>query len=76
MTKTILIKECYHACTFFRASTDGMYCSHPHWENGETGWEGYIISQDNSRGKIPLECPLRIESLQIEYKSAWKMEEV
>ena len=74
MTETVIIKECYHSCPFFRASTEGMYCSHPHFKNGETGWEAHIISQDNSHGRVPDECPLMIEPLQVEYKTYWKKE--
>lgn len=75
MKSEIIIKECYHSCPFFRTSMDGMYCSHPYFDDKES-WAEMIITQNNSRGKIPMECPLRIEPLQIEYISAWKMEEV
>lgn len=66
MTEQIIIKECYNSCPFFKVSSDGMYCGHPYW-NDKGEWSEMIVSQDNSRGRVPKECPLKIESLQIEY---------
>lgn len=62
------IKSCYHSCPFFRTTMNEMWCGHPKWQGGETGYESYIISQDNSRGRVPDECPLRENPLIIEYR--------
>jgi hypothetical protein len=39
-----------------------MYCGHPHWI-GESAYSEMIITQDNSHGRVPDECPLRHTSV-------------
>lgn len=68
MKKEIKINSCFHNCTFFGVSMDGMYCGHPYWDNSESAYDNMIITQDNSRdGKIPEKCPLKKENLTIIY---------
>ena len=68
MEKEIKITGCYHSCSFFGNSMDGMQCNHPYWKD-KGAYENMIITQDNSRdGKIPEECPLKNEQLTIVYK--------
>lgn len=66
MNRTIIIKECYHTCPFFAYCSDGMFCSHPYWDD-KGDWSEFIINQDNCRGRVPDECPLKIESAHLEY---------
>ena len=71
MKHEIEIKNCFYSCPFFRSSHgEGMYCSHPIWQTipNRTGWEGFFITHDNSKDRVPDECPLKNETLQIEYK--------
>jgi hypothetical protein len=65
----IHVDSCYYACPFFRPisgytqiSTGEMYCGHPHWI-GEPAYSEMIITQDNSHGRVPDECPLRHTSV-------------
>jgi len=58
------VKSCYNECDFFRSTNDGMSCNHPHFKNCSP-YSNMIISQQNSRGKLPEKCPLRQEELQI-----------
>ncbi len=60
------VKHCYHNCYFF--GIDGgpggaMYCNHLSLDHKNYG--GYIITQDNSRNRVPDKCPLRIEDTKI-----------
>lgn len=62
------IRQCYHSCPFFRTSHEDMYCGHPVWkEKGEEAYGGAFITQDNSKGRVPEECPLRQEPLIVTY---------
>lgn len=70
MEKYVVEKEvegCYHECMFFGTSSDGMECTHPYFEDKEP-YDNMIITQDNSRGKIPEKCPLRISGLEFTYR--------
>lgn len=68
MEKEIKITGCYHSCSFYGNSMDGMQCNHPYWED-KGAYVNMIITQDNSRdGNIPEKCPLRNEQLTIVYK--------
>jgi hypothetical protein len=60
-----VVKECIHHCDFFGTSMDGMQCNHPYFDD-KGAYENMIISQSD-RGKIPEKCPLRKESLTVEY---------
>jgi len=53
-----VVGQCFHSCPFFRTSSDGMECGHPCFED-KTNYESMIITQKNSRGRVPDECPLR-----------------
>ncbi len=64
ITKNYNIKECYQRCPFFGSTKDGMECNHPYWKD-KGAYDNMIITQDNSRGKVPEKCPLRKESLEI-----------
>ena len=37
---------------------DGMECRHPYWE-GKGAYTNMIITQNNSKSRVPEECPLR-----------------
>ena len=58
------VKECYHSCPLFGIPSDGMECTHPVFESGSP-WDRMIITQDNSRGRVPDECPLRKSAIKI-----------
>lgn len=60
-----VVEECIHSCDFFSTSMDGMECSHPYFDD-KGAFENMIISQSD-RGSIPADCPLRRDSLTIEY---------
>lgn len=67
MLNSIAIKtvsECYHSCDFHMNSMDGMYCNHPTLENSSME-EQMIITQDNSRGRVPDKCPLRDGAIRV-----------
>ena len=67
MIKDIIINQCYSGCNFHTNSMDGMYCGHPYFDSQET-YSNMIITHENSRERVPDECPLRKESLTINYK--------
>jgi hypothetical protein len=60
----ITVKECYHSCPLFGISSDGMECMHPVFESGSP-WDRMIITQNNSRGRVPDKCPLRKSAIKI-----------
>ena len=60
----IIVKECYHSCPLFGISSEGMECGHPVFESGSP-WDKMIITQDNSRNRVPDECPLRKSAIKI-----------
>ena len=63
--KTLTVKSCYHACTFFATDMDGMMCCHPEFD-GKNAYDNRIITQQNSRGgNIPEKCPLRKGNTEI-----------
>jgi len=64
--KKIIVKSCYHSCPFFTVNGNTMECGHPHFDD-KNSWDGLIITQDNSRGRVPDECPLRVDVLTITY---------
>ena len=62
MNKTIVVSSCCNDCPLF--TTDGgpgavMICGHPIFK----GYEGAIITHQNSSGRVPYECPLRYEEV-------------
>jgi hypothetical protein len=60
----VTVKECYHSCPLFGTSSEGMECTHPIFEYGSP-WDRMIITQDNSRDRVPDECPLRKSAIKI-----------
>lgn len=60
----VLVNSCYHSCPFFNANSEGMFCGHPHWGD-KYFFDSMIITQDNSRGRVPDECPLKKEPMII-----------
>ena len=69
MNTTTEVKQCYHSCPFFRISHEDMYCGHPVWKEKDTAAYGsLIITKDNSKGRVPEECPLRREPLVVTYR--------
>lgn len=61
---TVIVNQCYYSCPLFGTSSDGMECMHPNFEN-KSVWDRMIITQDNSRGRVPDECPLRKSAIKI-----------
>jgi len=63
VNEDIKVTSCRNACPYFR--TEGMeqmmYCGHPYWIG--KGYNSIIINQNNSNGRVPDECPLRIEPI-------------
>jgi len=58
------VEQCFHSCQFFNTSGHIMECTHPDF--GEVEWEKkLIITQDNSRGRVPDKCPLRNGATEI-----------
>ena len=58
------VHECFFGCDFFETSGHLMQCTHPDFEKME--WEKkLIITQDNSKKRVPDECPLRKGPLEI-----------
>ena len=58
------VKQCYHSCHFFHTVSSVMECTHPDFNDVE--WEKkLIISHENSRGRVPDECPLRKGALEV-----------
>jgi len=51
------VKECYHVCPLFTTSGNEMSCGHQYFKDGDL--ENRIITQDNSRGRVPDQCPLK-----------------
>lgn len=62
----VKVKQCYHSCPFFGVNSEGMYCGHPFFED-KSADDSMIISQDNSRGRVPDKCPLRKGPLNMTY---------
>jgi len=62
MDKLITVSTCYHVCPMFRTGMEGMYCGHPYFEYLDV-YDSCIIHHDNSKGRVPDECPLRVEPL-------------
>ena len=60
--KITVVDECYHRCPFFGNAGNEMKCLHPHLLLKENVWDRMIITQQNSRGRVPDECPLRPRS--------------
>jgi len=56
------VKECFHGCPFFGGGKE-MECDHPYWDG--KGYANMIITQDNSHGRVPDECPLREGGIKI-----------
>ena len=59
--KSTKITQCFMTCPFYGSAPDGMMCNHPHFDNSKYPWDKMIISQENSRGRVPDECPLITE---------------
>ena len=60
MNKVFIVKACRNECPYFEVVEMEriMHCGHPHWL-GKGMDAGFIITQDNSNGRIPPKCPLR-----------------
>jgi hypothetical protein len=56
----IIVEQCYQTCPFYGVSMDGMQCDHPYFSD-KGAYDNMIITQDNSRGRVPDACPLRSE---------------
>lgn len=53
-----VVEQCFHVCQFFNTSGHLMECCHPDFDKMD--WKNkLIITQDNSRGRVPDKCPLR-----------------
>jgi len=62
--KMIVVHECYHSCPFFNNVGQEMQCDHPFYldkANMKTAYDNLIITQQNSRGRVPDACPLKRE---------------
>jgi hypothetical protein len=62
--KMIVVHECYHSCPFFNSVGQEMQCDHPFYldkSNLKTAYDNMIITQQNSRGRVPDACPLKKE---------------
>lgn len=56
--KEKIVTECFHGCQFFGTNGHIMECKHPDFDSKD--WKSkLIISHDNSKGRVPDECPLR-----------------
>lgn len=53
-----IVTQCFRSCPFFEAGMDFMACGHPYF-NDKNPHDGLIITQNNSRNRVPDECPLR-----------------
>lgn len=60
------VTSCYQSCPFYSNSMDGMYCGHPYWKD-KSAYSEMIITQSNSKGRVPDKCPLKKEALTIKY---------
>jgi hypothetical protein len=58
------VTQCYHSCPFFKLEGNLMTCGHPKFEGGDP-YDSLIISQDNSRDRVPDKCPLREETVDV-----------
>lgn len=70
---TIEVTECYHSCPFFSWLSDVMECHHPFFNDKGT-YANMIITQHNSHGRVPDECPLRNEQYQGNFAIKLKIE--
>ena len=52
------VKQCFHSCPFFKVGSDGMECGHPYFDDKGV-YDNMIITQYNSKNRVPDECPLR-----------------
>ena len=57
----VIVKQCYHSCPFFGGHPE-MECCHPYWED-KGPYDNMIIRHDNSIGRVPDKCPLRLEEI-------------
>lgn len=62
--KTVVVDECYHSCPFFGTAGNEMECLHPFFIDKDI-WDRMIITQQNSRGRVPDECPLRQSAVKM-----------
>jgi len=59
-----VVEQCFHSCNFFSTGGHIMECTHPDF--GAVEWEKkLIITQDNSRDRVPDKCPLRNGATEI-----------
>ena len=63
-TFTKQVSQCYHGCQFFGTSMDGMECNHPYFKY-KGAYDNMIITQYNSHGRVPDDCPLRDGPVEI-----------
>lgn len=62
-----VVKSCYNSCKFFKTDGYVMLCFHPELENLDLEKQ-LIITQENSRGRVPDECPLRKGCVEVVLK--------
>ena len=61
------ITGCFHNCSFYNRSMDGMECDHPYFRD-KPSYSNMIIEQKHiSTNLIPEKCPLLSENLRITY---------
>jgi hypothetical protein len=61
--KIEIVYQCFHGCSFFGGGHE-MSCDHPYFKD-KGAYENMIITQDNSHGRVPDECPLKNEPAEI-----------
>jgi hypothetical protein len=64
VNKRKTVKTCWYNCPLYKEVGEVMTCGHPFF-NDKGAYSGLIITHENSRTRIPEECPLRFESLKI-----------
>lgn len=60
--KTKEVTSCYR-CHLRENSMDGMYCSHPYWDQFDA-YDCHIISQGDL-SSFPKKCPLLVDGVEI-----------
>lgn len=58
--RTMFISECGWRCPFFFMNDEDIKCNHPCFDNNKD--KHFLNWDDASIGKIPTECPLKIDS--------------
>jgi len=58
------VEQCYFRCPLFATDSDGMLCSHPTFIETKP-YVNRIITQDNSINRVPDNCPLKMDDLEM-----------